>query len=61
VRVALESLGRGEWVVVHNECNLASEVWIKKSVWDEERRIKMGSRFMRASEEGDPEKRALAN
>jgi hypothetical protein len=36
VRVALESLGRGEWVVVYDECNLASEVWMKKSVWDQE-------------------------
>jgi hypothetical protein len=48
-------------VVVHDEGNLVSEVWMKKSVWDEEQRIKMGSRFIRASEEGDPEKRALAN
>jgi hypothetical protein len=57
----LESLGRGEWVVVHDEGNLASEVWMKKSVWDQEQRIKMGSRFMRALEEGDPEKRASVN
>ncbi|CCX29818.1 Similar to Uncharacterized protein YEL023C; acc. no. P39992 [Pyronema omphalodes CBS 100304] len=59
VRVAPESLGRGEWVVVHDEGNLASEVWMKKSAWEQEQRIKMGSRFMRASQEGDPEKKAL--
>jgi hypothetical protein len=61
VRVTPELLRRGEWVVVYDEGILASEVWINKSVWDEEQRIKMGSRFMRASEEGDPEKRALVN